>query len=79
MSYPEYKMGIIDDGEWAYENRDAISDDAVPTERCENCRWYRYSEVDDEYVCINRKSDYCAEQMSDDDYCDEWEMKHEEK
>ena len=36
---------------------------------------YKMGIIDDEYVCINRKSDYCAEQMSDDDYCAEWEKK----
>lgn len=43
--------------------------------RCETCKWYRYSEVDDEWVCINRHSDYCAEQMGDYDTCDNWEGK----
>lgn len=43
--------------------------------RCETCAWYRYSEVDDEFVCVNRRSDYCAEQMGDYDSCKEWEGK----
>ena len=43
--------------------------------RCETCKWYRYSEVDDEFVCVNRRSDYCAEQMGDCDSCKEWEGK----
>ena len=28
MSYPEYKMGIIDDAGWAYECRDILPEDA---------------------------------------------------
>ena len=79
MSYHEYKMGIISKSEWAYENRDESPDDAVPKERCENCRWYRYIDCDDEWVCVCRDSVYCAEPVDDLDYCDEWEKKHEEK
>lgn len=46
--------------------------------RCETCKWLRYSEVDDEYVCVNRMSDFCAEQVGDYDYCGEWEGKKDE-
>lgn len=42
---------------------------------CETCAWYRYSEVDDEFVCVNRRSEYCAEQMGYCDSCDKWEKK----
>jgi hypothetical protein len=44
-------------------------------QRCETCKWYRYSEVDDEFVCVNRRSEYCAEQMGYCDSCDKWEKK----
>lgn len=72
MSRKEHERGIIDDGEWAYDNRDEIPDDAVPKERCENCDHYRYSEIDDEWVCMCQYSDYYGEPMGDNDYCDEW-------
>lgn len=73
MSYNEYKRGIIDKHELAYENRDEIPDDAVPKERCENCNHYRYSEIDAEFVCVCRYSKYCGEPMGDYGYCEEWE------
>lgn len=45
--------------------------------RCETCKWHRYSEVDDEFVCVNRESDFCAEQVGDYDSCNEWRGKNE--
>lgn len=77
MSHKEFKLGIIDKAEWMMENRDDPMTDGEPKEYCENCRYFGYSEVDDEYVCYNPASEYCAEQMYDYDYCDEWEKKHE--
>lgn len=46
--------------------------------RCESCKWYRYSEVDDEFVCVNRMSDFCAEQVGDYDSCEKWEGRKDE-
>lgn len=43
--------------------------------RCETCKWLRYSEVDDEMVCMNRMSPYHTECVWDYDTCEEWERK----
>lgn len=48
-------------------------------QRCETCKWYRYSEVDDEFVCVNRRSEYCAEQVGDYDSCGEWGRKEKDE
>lgn len=47
--------------------------------RCETCKWMCYSEVDDETVCMNRMSDYCAECVGDYDTCEEWEKKDDDR
>lgn len=63
--------------EAALDRLDRIREDAKYGNpyRCETCKWYRYIECDDEWVCLNRDSEYNTELVDDYDTCDEWEKK----
>lgn len=75
MSYKEYQMGIIDKSEWAYECRDDDPYMGEPTERCENCMYYRPVGDEEELTCVCFESQYHGEPMDEYDYCNEWEKK----
>lgn len=67
-------MTKLNEAEEDARRQDAFNRVQIPYS-CETCRWYRYSKVDNEWVCINRHSDFCAEQMSNYDTCDNWKEK----
>ena len=38
---------------------------------CGTCYWHKRE--GDEWVCVNKNSDYCADYTEYDDTCEEWE------
>lgn len=43
---------------------------------CGTCRYHYHETIDDGYVCINPKSDYCADWTDDDISCPEYEAEN---
>lgn len=43
--------------------------------KCETCKWHIFESVTKEKVCVNDRSDYCADWTDDDFKCSKWEEK----
>jgi len=41
--------------------------------RCGTCRWHQHEGIDDGWVCVNDRSDYCCDWIDDSFVCEEWE------
>lgn len=44
-------------------------------ECCGTCKWHRYENTSQGFVCVNEESDYCADWTDYKDSCEEWEEK----
>ena len=44
-------------------------------ERCGNCIYHVYDELEDGYICANRESDMWLSYTINEDGCEEWEKK----
>lgn len=40
---------------------------------CGTCKYHRYDDIGDDWVCVNDQSEYYADWIEYDDSCDEWE------
>ena len=44
-------------------------------ECCGTCKWHQHESVDDGWVCVNDRSEYCTDWTDYKDYCEDWEGK----
>ena len=44
---------------------------------CGTCKWHKYENISDGFVCVNSDSDYFADWTEYGDSCEEWEKKNE--
>ena len=42
---------------------------------CGTCKWHELENIDDGWICVNAKSDYCTYWTGYKDTCDEWEAR----
>ena len=42
---------------------------------CGTCKWHKFENISDGFVCVNSDSDYCADWTEYGDSCEEWEKK----
>ncbi len=40
---------------------------------CAACKWRQYENLTQGYVCVNAKSERCADWVRDGDVCEQWE------
>lgn len=40
---------------------------------CGNCKYHKYENISQGYVCVNDTSEFVADWTEYNDYCDEWE------
>ena len=40
--------------------------------KCENCRYRELESEDSGYICVNPDSEYCADWVEDDFFCEEF-------
>lgn len=40
---------------------------------CGTCKWHCHEDIDNGFVCVNDKSEHCAEWMEYFYCCEEWE------
>lgn len=40
---------------------------------CGTCQYHRYEDIDDDWVCVNADSEFCADWTSYTDSCDCWD------
>ena len=45
--------------------------------RCGTCKWHKFENISDGFVCVNSDSDYCADWTEYGDSCEEWEKRNE--
>ena len=41
------------------------------------CKWHKFENISDGFVCVNSDSDYCADWTEYGDSCEEWEKRNE--
>ena len=46
---------------------------------CDNCRYWRFSRMDNEHVCVNGRSSYYGENTAGNHACIDHKQKKEEK
>lgn len=46
---------------------------------CQNCRYWTHEDISDGHVCTNSDSEYVADWVEEDDWCDEFEERKEER
>jgi len=44
-------------------------------QKCKTCHWHCHEDIDDGYVCVNDRSDYCTDWTDDDFGCPHWEAR----
>ena len=44
---------------------------------CGTCKWHKFENISDGFVCVNSDSDYCADWTEYCDSCEEWEKRNE--
>ena len=44
---------------------------------CVTCKWHKFENISDGFVCVNSDSDYCADWTEYGDSCEEWEKRNE--
>ena len=44
---------------------------------CGTCKWHKFENISDGFVCVNSDSDYCADWTEYGDSCEEWEKRNE--
>ena len=44
---------------------------------CGTCKYHKFENVNDGYVCVNSDSEYCADWTEYSDCCEEWEERDE--
>ena len=42
-------------------------------EMCGTCKWHKHEDIDDGWVCVNDRSDYCTDWTDYGDYCEDYE------
>lgn len=40
---------------------------------CGTCKYHRHEDIDDGWVCVNDRSEYCADWTEYSDSCEAWE------
>lgn len=40
---------------------------------CGTCKWHKHEGIDDGWVCVNDRSDYCTDWTDYEDTCEDWE------
>lgn len=40
---------------------------------CGTCRYHVHEDIDDGWICVNNRSDYCADWTEYNDSCTDWE------
>lgn len=40
---------------------------------CGTCKWHKHEDIDDGWVCVNDRSDYCTDWTEYEDTCEDWE------
>lgn len=43
------------------------------TECCGTCKWHRHEDIDDGWVCVNDRSEYCTDWTEYGDWCEDYE------
>ena len=46
---------------------------------CNTCRWHTHEDIDDGYICVNDASTNFADWTEDDDSCEAWEERQNER
>lgn len=46
-------------------------------ECCGTCKWHQREDIDDGWVCVNDRSEYCTDWTDYKDCCEDWEVKDE--
>ena len=46
---------------------------------CGTCEWHKHEYIDDGYVCVYYKSDYCTDHTDYEHYCSKWEAKEQKR
>ena len=44
-------------------------------ECCGTCKYHQHEDIDDGWVCVNDRSEYCADWTDYKDCCEDWEGK----
>ena len=44
---------------------------------CGTCKWHKFENISDGFVCVNSDSDYCADWTEYGDSCEEGEKRNE--
>ena len=44
-------------------------------ECCGTCKWHQHEDIDDGWVCVNDRSEYCTDWTDYKDCCEDWEGK----